>query len=112
MTRAKPPAAAPTIASDPELVRLERRMQALDELAERCLAEAKALSKEPDKLMETFDRFTQLSDEVLRAIAQSHRLRQQYRRRREKLEAERARRIAAARSQFLAAGSPSEGSRH
>jgi hypothetical protein len=112
MNKAKPPAADLVIASDPELVRLDQRIRSLQDLAESRLVEAEALSKEPDRLMDTFDRFIQLSDEVRRAIAQAHTLRQRYQRRHQKLEAERARRLASARVAFLAAGSPPAGTRH
>lgn len=112
MDRAKPPAADSIVATDPELVRLDQRIRSLHDLAESRLAEAEALSKEPDRLMDTFDRFIQLSEEVRRAIAQAHTLRQRYQRRHQKLEAERARRLATARIAFLAAGSPPAGTRH
>lgn len=112
MSKAKPSRADLVIESDPELVRLGRRIRSLQALAERHMAEAESLSKEPDKLMETFDRFMQLNEEILGAIGQAHELQMQYRRRRQRLEAERARRLAAARAAFLAAGSPPAGTRH
>ncbi|MGF6230770.1 hypothetical protein QFZ27_004725 [Inquilinus ginsengisoli] len=112
MDKAKPITADPAIASDPELVRLGQRIRSLQDRAERALAEAEALSKEPDRLMETFDRFMQLNEEILGAIGQAHELQQQHRRRRKKLEAERVRRLALARYAFLAAGSRTAGTRH
>lgn len=102
----------PAIVTDPELARLEKRMQALHELAEQRMAEIEALSKDIKVRMEHVDRFIRLSEEVTRAIGQCHTLRQRYQRRREKLEAERERRVAAARTAFLAAGTPSDGTRH
>jgi len=112
----KPPfsefAAAFVLATDPELVRLKRQIDALHQVAETGMAAAEALSKDPDKLLETADSFLRLADEVTRAIAQSARLREKYRRRRETLEADRARRLARARAAFLAAGSPPAGTRH
>jgi hypothetical protein len=112
MSKAKPPAVDPAIASDPELVRLGQRIRSLQELAERSLAEAETLSKEPDRLFETFERFMQLNEQILGAISQAHELQQKYRKRRQKLEADRARRLATARARFLAEGSPSGGTRH
>ncbi|MFE0757327.1 hypothetical protein ACFW16_25425 [Inquilinus sp. NPDC058860] len=112
MSRAKPPAADTAVASDPELVRLGQRIRSLQDLAERRMAEAEGLSKTPDKLMETFDRFMQLNEEILGAIGQAHELQQQYRRRRQRLEAERARRLATARAQFLAQGLLPDATRH
>jgi hypothetical protein len=112
----KTPRAAPdpAIATDPELARLEKRMRILHEVAEKRMAEVEALSKnkDPDALMETADLFLRLSDEVTGAIAHSMRLQERYRRRREKLEAERAKRVAAARVSFLAPDSPPGGTRH
>jgi hypothetical protein len=112
MSKAKPPAVDPAIASDPGLVRLGQRIRLLHELAERSMAEAETLSKEPDRLLETFERFMQLNEQILSAISQAHDLQQQYRKRRQRLEAERARRLATARAQFLAAGSPPGDTRH
>lgn len=112
MSKASPPVADLIVASDPQLVRLGQRIRSLQDLAESRMAEAEALSKEPDRLMETFDRFMQLNEEILGAISQAHELQQKYRRRRQRLEAERARRLATARAQFLAAGSPPAGTRH
>lgn len=100
------------LATDPELVRLKRQIDTLHQVAEMGMAAAEALSKDPDKLLETADSFLRLADEVTRAIAQSARLREKYRRRRETLEAERARRVSRARAAFLAVGSPSAGTRH
>lgn len=112
MSKAKPPAVDPAIASDPELVRLGQRIRSLQELAERSMAEAETLSKEPDKLFETFERFMLLNELILDSIEQAHELQQKHRKRRQKLEAERARRLATARAQFLAAGAPSDTTRH
>lgn len=112
MNKAKPPIADLVIASDPELVRLERQIRILQEVAEIDMAAAEALSKDPARLLETADSFLRLAEEVTRAIAQVRRLRERYRHRRQKLEAERARRLAHARAAFLAAGSPPAGTRH
>ncbi|OWJ64748.1 hypothetical protein [Inquilinus limosus] len=112
MSKAKSSAVDPTIASDPELVRLGERIRSLQDLAERHMAEAEGLSKEPDKLMETFERFMQLNEAILDAISKAHELQKQYRRRRHKLETERARRLAAARAAFLAGGAPPGTTRH
>lgn len=100
------------IATDPELVRLESQIRTLHELAEIDMSVAERLSKDPARLLETADSFFRLADEVTRTIAQAHRLQQQYRRRRERLEAEHARRLAAARVAFLAAGSSPGTTRH
>jgi hypothetical protein len=110
MSKAKPPAVAPAIASDPELVRLEQGMRALQEQAESRMEEARALSREPVNLLDTADRFEAITNEVLRLIAQGEKLRQYYRRRRERLEAERARRVARARAAFLASDDSPPGS--
>ena len=112
MRKTKPAAVAFAIASDPELVRLEQGMRALQEQAESRMEEARALSKEPVDLLETADRFEAITNDVLRLVAQGEKLRQRYRRRRERLEAERARRIASAGASFLAADSPPGTTRH
>ena len=101
MGKTEPPAVAFAIASDPELVQLEQRMRALQEQAESRMEEARALSKEPVNLLDTADRFEAITNDVLRLVAQGEKLRQSYRRRRERLEAERARRVAGARAAFL-----------
>lgn len=112
MSKTKPPAIDPAIATDPELVRLERDIRILHEVAEIGMATAEAMSKDPTRVLRTPDSFLRLADEVRRTIAQAHKLQEQYRRRREKLERERARRLATARALFLAAGSPPAGTRH
>lgn len=100
------------IATDPELVRLEWQIRTLHESAEIDMAVAERLSKDPAKLLETADSFLRLADEVTRTLALANKYEQEYRRRREKLEAERARRLASARAAFLAAGSPPAGTCH
>lgn len=110
MSKAKPPAT--TVTSDPELLRLSEKIREARELAERQLEEAKALSMDPSKVLETHDRFMALSDGMLRAIAQGEKLRQRYQRRLEKLEAERDRRLASARADFRAADAPPRGVLH
>jgi len=114
MSKARSPAAISAIASDPELVRLERQMRELYEQAESRMADARALSKEPVNLVDTADRFLAISDDVIRLITQNEKLRKRYERRREKLEAERARRVASARAAFLMAedDSPHGATRH
>jgi hypothetical protein len=116
MSNAKSPVIESAVASDPELVRLERRMRELQEQAESRMAEVETLSKGkrgPD-LLEDADRLLTLMEGVTRLIAQNHKLRQRYQRRRDKLEAERARRVAGARAAFLMAedDSPSGATRH
>jgi DNA repair ATPase RecN len=105
-------AANPALVTDPVLARLEKRMQSLDDLAKRRMVEVEALAKDSDAVPDMVDRFCRLSDEVIGAIAQSHKLQQVYRRRHEKLEAERAKRVSAARAAFLAPGAPPTGTRH
>ena len=112
MSKPARPAPNPALVTDPVLARLEKRMQSLDDLAKRRMVEVEALAKDPDAVPDMVDRFCRLSEEVTGAIEQSHTLRQTYRRRFEKLEAERARRVAAARVAFLAPGAPPAGTKH
>lgn len=101
-----------SIATDPELARLERQIRMLHEVAEIDMAVAERLSKDPAQLLKRGNSFLRLAEEVTRTIALANKLRQKYQRRRETLEAERARRLATARAAFLAEGSPPGTTRH
>ncbi|KGM32978.1 hypothetical protein [Inquilinus limosus] len=101
-----------SIANDPDLVRLERHIRTLHEVAELDMAVAEQLSKDPAKLLERGDSFLRLAKEVTKTIALANKLQQEYQRRREALEAERERRLATARAAFLAEGSAPGTTRH
>ncbi len=101
-----------SIANDPDLVRLERHIRTLHEVAELDMAVAEQLSKDPAKLLERGDSFLRLAKEVTKTIALANKLQQDYQRRREALEAEREQRLATARAAFLAEGSAPGTTRH